>query len=143
MIIFYHGDVDIRHGGYYYTFDSERPDTVSVTRVWPFSDVGGPDNVFQVERLTVTLLEGDALARVLAHAGLTEETLPTGELRHRVLVDVHVFYGPYEIDWAEVVQIGPDDPYCAPVAIQDGQQSVRLRAGSSLRRYVLKQHTNS
>jgi hypothetical protein len=55
----YSGDVNIEHGGMFYSLANFEFGYVDAVRVTPCSDAGGPDNVFWVEQLTINV--GDAM----------------------------------------------------------------------------------
>jgi hypothetical protein len=54
---FYSGDLNIEHGGFFYTLDNFDRGYVDAVRVTPCSDAGGPDNVFWIECLSVLIPE--------------------------------------------------------------------------------------
>lgn len=129
--IFYSGDVNIEHGGYFYDFTGWQWGYVDVTRVQPCSDAGGPDNQFWVESLTVNVRKGAALEEVLSCCGLTIDTLPKGAARRHALVDCHLAYVTYDQEWSEAVQVGAVAEPCGsgfdPVRIDK-----KLRGNASL-----------
>ena len=137
----YAGDVSIHHGGYFYDFEGWQNGYVSVTRVQPCSDAGGPDNLFWLESLTVNIRKGVELDSVLSCCGLTRDTLPTGAARRHALIDCHVAYGAYDKNQSEVVQVGAKLDACGH-GFDPIQPDTVLRGNASLRRYARRLHAD-
>ena len=65
----YFGDVNIEHGGVFYTLKGYRDGYVSAVRVTACSDAGGPDNCFWMEHLTLYgELDANSVRQSLLHA---------------------------------------------------------------------------
>lgn len=135
MKLYYNGDINIEHGGYFYNLDNVKWGYVDVVRVTPCSDVGAPDNQFWVDRLVVNLKTDPVkLQEVLDTCGYTMEE--ANDNIH-MLVDAHVASGAYDQDFSECVQIG-----AKPDPFHDGRWDnvpvdKVLRGNTSLRNYTM------
>lgn len=130
--LFYCGDSSIEHGGFYYSVETLKWGYVDAIRVSPCSDAGGPDNVFWIERLTINLRTGSALANVRATCDVPKDL--KGAAATHADIEAHVYYGAYDCDSLATLQIGPADPYsrCAdPLRVTH-----KMRANRSLRKLV-------
>lgn len=136
----YSGDISIENGGYFYDFEGWENGYVSVTRVTPCSDAGGPDNLFWIESITLNIREGAALDSVLSCCGLTRETLPKGAARRHALIDCHVSYGAYDVNRCECIQIGADYELSESCGFNMPRVDKIVRKGSSLRRIARDLH---
>lgn len=128
--IFYTGDVSIEYGGTYYSIDTLEWGYVGAIRITPCSDAGGPDNVFWVERLTVNMRGGDALANIRATCGVPHNL--KGATSKHADIEAHIYYGAYDYENLATLQIGPDDEF------YNGREELRVthkaRANRSLRK---------
>lgn len=128
---FYNGDINIKHGGYFYCIDTLKWDYVDAVRVTPCSDAGGPDNMFWVERLMIHIQRDEARLRsILETSGYEGE-----EITDALLVEAHIADGSHvEVDTSECIRIGPRDP------LFNGREEFaathNLRGNTSLRRYA-------
>ncbi|AJD82981.1 hypothetical protein PJWF_00088 [Achromobacter phage JWF] len=131
------GDVDMTQGGGFYDFEGW-PHYVSIIRVTPCSDAGGPDNQFWVERGTLFMERGpDELKRARECFGLDEEEfkkLTPASRRHAMAQAVLAYYG---MECAErwTVQIGAKAEPCStmfdPITPEE-----TLRGNRSLEKYI-------
>lgn len=140
----YMGDVSIQHGGYFWCDDTAEDDYVDAVRVTPCSSAGGPDNMFWVESYTVILPRDiETLRSVLStsgwepDAGEYADATPAAKLG--MLVDACISYGKYDQEFSECVRIGRADPFFnfQGRGWDNHPIDTQLRAGSSLRNYVL------
>jgi hypothetical protein len=85
---FYSGDLNIEHGGFFYTLDNFDRGYVDAVRVTPCSDAGGPDNVFWIECLSVLIPE-----QMLPHPmpGLTHEQTEAHHALHGTPRELRAF----------------------------------------------------
>ena len=141
----YFGDVNIEHGGVFYTLKDYRDGYVSAVRVTPCSDAGGPDNCFWVDRLTVNLDPSErteALACINMTPDVWRKLRPTQ--RRHVWIDAALAYGFYDQEYSEMIRIGKPDPFWRDNGDRYEPSKV-LRAGSSLERYAraaAREHCN-
>lgn len=135
----YSGDVNIEHGGYFYSLKDWRNGFISVVLVTPCSEASGPDNCFWVQRLTVNL-DPERRQSALDCIGVNAEEfgkMARAQRRH-VWIDASIAYGHYDQDHSEIIRIGKPDPFYN--GREDGfSPSVVLRAGSSLYNYAKRQ----
>ncbi len=158
----YRGDVSIENGGVFYNLDGWKDGYAEAVRTFPWSDGGGPDNLFHIERLTVLLPLGKAsleeqakFQNALQCIGMFDKstgaysddyTKASAAQRRHILVEACLSYGYYDqhgLHWLdqgsdEDIQIGPDfnhdsGQFTPPKGIK------RLRAGTSLRSYIWRQ----
>lgn len=137
--IFYTGDINAEHGGMFYTLEGVKWGYVDALRIVPCSDAGGPDNLFWLERLTINLREGAALAPILECCGIGRDELArlTPAQRVHASIRAHESYGAYDPDGTEVVRIGPPCPFFDHRREWESPKIDRvLRAGSSIGRYA-------
>jgi hypothetical protein len=138
MRIFYSGDINIEHGGFFYDTRGLKYDYMDATRVTPCSDADGPNNQFWVEHLTVNIRKGAELQKILACIGVDE--LPRGAAARRdAMIDAHIAYGAYDVERVAVVQLGKHASH-APTTFNPVTSDVVLRGNTSLRRYVRQLH---
>ena len=128
--IFYTGDLSIEYGGVYYSLENMKWGYVDAIRITSCSDAGGPDNVFWIERLTVNLREGNALANIRATCDVPKYL--TGAAAKHADIEAHIYYGAYDCEHLATLQIGPDDEF------YNGREELhithRARANRSLRK---------
>lgn len=143
---FYNGDINIEHGGYFYALDTWKWGYVDVVRVTPCSDVGGPDNVFWIETLTVNIPEGEKLKSALETCGWlsgkqgTEYNEMTLAQRRHVIVDACVSYGHYDQHSSEMIRIGPPDPFHRRSNDPEWDAPKKYRANTSLERLAREKY---
>lgn len=133
--LFYFGDVNIEHGGFFYSLEGMKYDYADFVRVVPCVDAGGADNVFWIERGNVNILNPSALKDALRYCGMTDEYEDaTPAQRRHMAIHACMSYGNIDIDQTETVRVGPECPF-------SGQRDTpkhdkQLRANASLRNYV-------
>jgi len=161
----YNGDINLRHGGYFWRED-DADNYVLAVDVIPLSDVGGADNQFWIEEGSIYLppeltrrrnalsiylppkltRRRNALSTcgyTMADDGSITDCMGAvhkrGTKTHRsLLVDAFKAYHGIEADYVRTtVQIGPDDPYFDKKL---EPVDVRLRANAKLRNYVRREH---
>lgn len=107
----YDGDVDLRHGGAFWTDDGDgQSGQVRVVRILPLSDQGGPDNVFRVEAGTLDVGDGERLVAALESVGMPVDGLGD-EVTLADKVRAVLGHWGLEEDETLVVRIGAVDPY--------------------------------
>lgn len=137
--IFYTGDINPENGGFFYTLEGVKFDYVSVLRITPCSDAGGPDNLFWLERLTVNLRNGAELYRLLTDCGYTVESFATASkaIRRHIAIQAHIYAGAYDQEQSVAVQIGKRDPFFDYRGEwEETRVDVQLRAGTDIGRYA-------
>lgn len=135
----YNGDVNIEHGGYFYSLAGFKNGYVSALRVVPCSDAGGPDNCFWIEYLTVNLL-ADRRQQALDCIGVDADAYKalSRSARRHVWIDASLAYGHYDQGYSEMIRIGKPDPFYSGRESEFNPNRV-LRAGSSLYNYAKRQ----
>lgn len=138
--LIYSGDLNIEHGGMFYSLQTWKNDYVNVLRVVPCSDAGGPDNCFWIEHLTVTI-QNDATKRqsALDVIGVDAEAFKKMKpaARRHALIEAHVSYGYYDTEQSTIVRIGkPDTFYSGRDTFEPAEV---LRGNTSLERYAREQ----
>lgn len=133
MRLHYFGDVNIRHGGYFFEL-SGMPHSARVLRVVPASDMDGPDNLFVLEAGDVWMDRPKIdIERALACAGhddIDEWRRLTRAEQRNAKVDALLSYYGMERETAHWLQIGPGH--------EPGERQIdfQLRGNASLRRWV-------
>lgn len=130
----YIGDIDLRHGGYYWREDGE-DDYVLAVRVTPCSDAGGPDNLFQIESGSIYIgTDATRIASALDIIGATPDTATRAQI-----VDAMLAYRGIETDSETIVQIGKRDTDASANG-WNPDADVILRGNAKLRRYVEREY---
>lgn len=141
----YDGDINIEHGGHFVCTDTWEWDYVEVVRCEPASNMGGPDNVFLIEVLTVNIPAGEVLERALDtigydHADMKAEFAKASPSEKRWITTLACLSsGHYDVVDSEWVRIGPKDGiyHRNGAEWRDAPPLVKqLRGNTSLRRYV-------
>ena len=102
----YNGDINLEQGGYFWRMINPDDDFAEIVDVIPESAMGGPENVFIIERGSV-YFNPETRKEALKCCGYADdETLTIG-----MLVDAYKAYSGVEGDYSVVIQIGKDDPY--------------------------------
>lgn len=130
----YFGDVSIRQGGFYWMVEGDGC-PARVVAVVPFSDHGGPDNVFRIMSADLDLDDSDRLSRARAICGVRDaEATPESDV-----VSLWLAFGPSDVDEDYTLRIGGPDPYWVgrePLA----EPEVVLRRGTSLRNWIRREY---
>lgn len=107
MIIHYMGDVNIEHGGYFYSVaELDRNGYADAMRVTPCSDADGPDNVYWLEVLTVNPRDDMRLAYDCIGIEADYIKTLTPFQRKCLIVDACISYGWYDVADVRTVQVG-------------------------------------
>lgn len=127
----YDGDVDVRHGGFWWR---QEDDQTLVVQVVPYSDEGGPDNLFRIVSGHVSLDGYGRLAEARECCGLPSEGAGTGADVAAVLA----FSGFGDVDTEFVLRIGPvDEMWEGRGTFPDPDWT--LRSGTSLRKWMQRE----
>lgn len=130
----YIGDINLRHGGYYWREDGA-DDYVLAVRVTPCSDAGGQDNLFQIESGSIYIgTDATRIASALDCIGATPDTATRAQV-----VDALLAYGGIETDSETIVQIGKRDTDASPNG-WNPEPDVTLRGNAKLRLYVKREY---
>lgn len=130
----YNGDMDLEYGGYFYK-PVPGDDWVEAVRVTPCSAAGCQDNCWWVDNGTIVIPHDHRLQGALKCLGIDLDELPP-ETHLMAKLEACMFYGLYEHDRQEVVQIGPDEEPRYP---RDKiTATTRVRAGTDLRNWVIR-----
>ena len=126
----YSGDVDLKHGGFYW-LDEGDEDFVTAVDVVPCSAAGGPDNLFYIEVGTIFLpADRDKQESILGVIGMTPEDASREDFIYAAKA-----HSGLERDYDEVVRIGKEEePYHSTG--WNPEPDIVLRGNASLRRYV-------
>lgn len=131
----YTGDVGIRHGGHYWRRDETDERSFHVVKVDPYSDQGGPDNLFKVTVGTLAVPDdAGELAQVAALVGDKPDTIRDSEL----VVGLLGWGRTWDADAEYVVRVGPVDEFWSGRRELPDPDAV-LRSNASLRNYVVKE----
>lgn len=120
--VIYEGDVNVEHGGVFYTLDDFEHGYVSAVRVQARDDLEGDaklETVIDVDTITV-LVDNPALSEALKECGLEGDRLTFGDAAASEDIDAQrkiaaacILYGLYEPDeqnddhrWSRTVQLG-------------------------------------
>lgn len=136
--IHYSGDVNIEHGGFFYSFEGWQYDYADFVRCTPCSEADGPDNCFWIERGTINIPKRDSerFTQALGCIGITSEEwadMKPARQRH-TLIDACLAYGFYDLDRTDNVQVGRTTNWGRSNA--PWNPDTVLRANSSLTRFV-------
>ena len=102
----YNGDMNLEHGGFFYQ-ESGFADHVYCVDVIPASDMGGPDNVFIIEKGSIYIADDkEKQARALDCIGKKPEEASRFDLIYAMKA-----YAGIERDLSETIRIGKADPY--------------------------------
>ena len=107
----YFGDINIKHGGYFWREDGA-DDYVLCVRLTPCSDAGLPDNQYWLECGPVYLGCSDTLRASLECVGqnmASVQELPENQQR-AIIVDAVLSYAGLDGSDQHVMQVGPIDP---------------------------------
>ena len=140
---FYSGDVNIQYGGLFYSLSDWYYDFATAYRVTPVSDMGGPDNQFIIEGLTLNGFDdAKRIECALSCIGANDEySKATKAQKRHILVNAFIAYGYYDIDSSENLQIGKADSFFSNNSTRDALKiDTFLRGGSSLRNYVKREY---
>lgn len=133
----YSGDVNLEYGGMFWKWDGG-PDYVLAVEIVPYSDMGGPNNVFIVENGSIYLpLDVDARNDALDTIGYSARPAPLW-----ALVDAFRAYHGIDRDaWrgGETVQIGKTDPFWDKRGPEPEPDKI-LRSNASLAKYVARKY---
>ena len=151
----YCGDVNIEHGGYFYSIQknacNEEISWVDAVRVVPCSDAGAQDNCFWIEELTIIVHDVTDTSKIKniisccgwaldsggniidEHQGTVVAQLSSRAYRSAI-VEACIGYGSYDINSTICVSIGKPDGDCQDPVKPD----LILRGNASLERYVRK-----
>lgn len=142
---FYHGDVNVAHGGFWYRLDGWEHGYFDAVRVTSCSDAGAQGNAWWVEALTGIVPRDEVeLGRVLSCCGYDLDGFSKAQQRH-MIVDACIAYGLYDPancfpgSHCETVQIGEVADSGRDL---DASPTVILRANASLERYVRREFLN-
>lgn len=119
----YNGDINLEHGGYFYTLDNLKYDYADAWRVVPMSDAGGPDNQFWLEELTVNLpTEPARINNVLGVCGYECDcdNLPSKRAKQIMLLEACVAYGSYDQTSSVAIRIGKNESTARTCSVPDG-----------------------
>ena len=131
----YNGDVGIRHGGHYWRRDEADDQSFHVVKVDPYSDQGGPDNLFKVSVGTLSVPDdAEELAQVAALVGDKPDTIRDSEL----VVGLLGWGRTWDADAEYVVRVGPVDEFWSGRGEFPDPDMV-LRSNASLRNHVVKE----
>lgn len=131
----YLGDVNIRHGGFYWRNDAVHEDSVHVVKVIPYRDADGPDNLFRIKVGLLEIPEEPKVTEALAFIGLTRENTQ----REDVIAALVSFYG-IDDDEDYVLRIGTPDPHWEGREENNPQPEVILRSNTSLRKWITREY---
>lgn len=137
----YSGDINIEHGGVFYTLENLKYGFFDAVSVQPCSDAGAQGNAWWITCGSVYVpTDNDkmlsALASVLDSNKRESESLHwllTDECYAHILFQACFSYSGIEKDFDEVVQIGPKED-CRDYV----EPTIQLKAGASLKHYVTK-----
>lgn len=101
----YRGDIDLRHGGYYWKREGDE-DSADIVEIIPADNMGGPDNLFLIRRGSV-YLPNDKERRTSA---LDVIGVDLADATSADLVDAFMAYYGAECDCEEWLAIGRIDP---------------------------------
>lgn len=149
----YCGDINIEHGGYFYSAAEWKHGYAEAVRVVPCSDAGAQDNCYWIEELTVLIPDSnEKLLDVLKVCGWSvdgngniydshsnTDIADRGTAAYRAaVIDACIAHGAYDQDSSTCVSIGKPDPeYRGREPIEP---DTVLRANTSLERYVRRNY---
>jgi hypothetical protein len=111
--VFYSGDVNVEHGGVFYTLEGAKWGYVDAARVVPCSDAGGPDNCFWVDVLTVNIESAAHKHLALNYCGvsLADFNQWDDKTKLHATIEALVSHGAYDQESSTMVRIGKPDEY--------------------------------
>lgn len=136
----YCGDINLRYGGFFWQ-ESGYADHVYCVDVIPCSDMGGPDNLFIIEKGSIYLPLEDAerVKSALDVIGMTSD-----EAKRFDLIYAFKAYGGQDVDCRETVQIGKRDEFYDydRGGFDMPEIDRQLRANAKLKNYVRREFLN-
>lgn len=132
----YRGDVGIRHGGYYWRADALDGETFRIVDVVPYSDQGGPSNLF---RILVGELHVPNDAERRAQALRIVGADPVNATAQELVDAFRAQGGAFDADVDFAVRIGPVDLHWSGRG-EFPEPAEILRANASLRAYVVREY---
>jgi hypothetical protein len=138
----YFGDVNLEHGGYFYTTCDFKWNFSTVVRVQPCSDAGGPSNCFWIEHLTVNLPKViEFNNNVILTSGISQgdfnKLTPVG--RAKCYINAALGYGKYDQESSTMVRIGGPDEFFNG-RHEEWEPSEILHANWTIKGYVKSKH---
>lgn len=138
---FYIGDVNIEHGGTFYSFENWKYDFVDFVRCQPCNDAGGPENEWWIEVGTVNLPDADSahFGQALGCSGCSESDyrILTRSQRRHFLFSACLSYGLYDVTSTRRIRIGKE-PESHPRYWDEREPDDIYRGNASLMRIVRK-----
>lgn len=136
---FYSGDINLEHGGFFYTVSDVKNGFSDVVRVTPFSDAGGQDNGFWIDILTVNIPEdAEKLNSILSVIGSSVDSLPKGAARKHEIIYACVASGAFEVYQVTSVQIGKNDSFARKIMPVEFQLSANWKLENYVRKNFLR-----
>ena len=132
--MYYNGDVNIEHGGYFYNLENIEWGYAECVRVTPCSDAGAPDNCYWIELLTVNIPDkADKIKSALDSYGYDVEDLKLPDAWHKthMLIEASIAHGTCDRELLVCVQVGPKSEYGEPI-----EADYVLRSNASLRNHA-------
>lgn len=126
----YLGDIDIRHGGFYWQ-ESGYDDHVYCVRVTPCSDAGGPDNLWHIESGSIYIPQDKPAP--LDIIGVEPDKATRFDIAYAWFA-----YRGMDTDSQTFVRIGKQDEYAGPNG-WNPEPDVVLRGNAKLRNYVRRE----
>lgn len=132
----YIGDVNIRHGGFYWRDEENASHRVDIVQVVPWRDAGCPDNLFQIKVGVIDLSREDLLSEALR---ISDRSIEPSADRGACVDAMLGAFGLDDLgeDWT--LRIGKHDETWSGVCESPDPLDV-LRAGTSLRKWIEREY---